>query len=272
MSSSMNVCIHVTSHWKENDAADAARQLILIRVINDYLSHWKVNKLDIFIHTNSLKSLDAQKQFILPANITAHYILHDISNEHPQNLAWKSRDLMERQKDLYDVFINIENDIAVPFKAFEYWLKYKDELHANELDVGFLRVETTDDKTYYCSDVLIPSNYPIQVVDRVFVWNHQNYCAFWICDKQELNKFIESVYWKKHCFFPEGPSKPPSGFILESAAIGYKMSYKGSFYPLDGKLVSDICFVHHLSNTYINKEHTPLGKFAVSRMTETLFP
>ena len=269
MASQQKICVHIASYWK-NKESYASRQPILVSVVNDYLALWDVKSMDIFIHTNSTEVI--KTQFNVSDRLRVHYIVHDLSRENPKYLVWRPRELMIKQKDMFDVFVYLEDDIGIPFKALKYWLHYKDTLHVNNLDVGFVRVETQNKTDYFCSDVLLPSSHPMRIDDRIFVWNHQNYCAFWICDRYELERFIASPYWSPHLYFPNGINKPPSIFILESSAIGFKMSYLGSFYPLDdtNTLVSDMCFVHHLANNYIHAHDTPLGKFAVERMTEGL--
>jgi hypothetical protein len=77
---------------------------------------------DIFIHTNNI---DLHKEMF--NNYTNGYIkiiYHDLSNTHPFYLTWKCRDLLQQQRDEYDIFMYIEDDILVPYKAIKYWLKY----------------------------------------------------------------------------------------------------------------------------------------------------
>ena len=274
----MDVCIHMAFFWHETNNTDSSRvgttrSTYVLRVVNEYLSKWDVRKLDLFIHTNSDKASTIRKDFQLHDRFTVTFVTHDLSYEHNFNLTWKPRAMLYTQQNSYDAFAYIEDDIGFPFETFCYWLKYKDILHMNNLDVGFVRVETNDSKEFFCTDVLIPCQSPIRAMDRVFAWNHQNYCAFWICDKEELKRFIASPYWKYHGYFPEGPTKPFSPFIQESSAIGFKMSYRGSFYPLDdtNTSISDMCFVHHLPNNFINSPAHEQGKFAVKRMTDGLF-
>jgi hypothetical protein len=282
----MNASVHLPFFWHETNSTEPTRvgnkrATYVVRVVNEYLNHWRVAQLDLFIYTNSTKALAIQSEFQRVPNVKIHFILHTLEGEHPFNLTWKCRQIMEKQvkEDFYDIYMYIEDDIGVPFAAVEYWLTYKDILHSANLDVGFVRVETnqptffgsTDDFT--STDVLIPcGSQPIKTGDRWFMWNHQNYCAFWICDRKEMRRFVASEYWPYHGFFPEGPGKPPQPFIQESSAIGFKMSYRGSFYPFEGEpgtaafRVWPACFVHHLPNNFINHPAHEQGKFAIKRM------
>ena len=278
----MKISAHIAYyHYAEKEYSNK-RYKYVVSMLNDYFNEWEVEQIDIYIHTNTEDAKIILDELISKTHIHVSFIIHDLSNENPHNLTWKHRALMETQKDDYDVFLYLEDDIGMPYKAFQYWLKYKDNLYSEGYDVGFVRVETLNNKDYFCSDVVQPCSCYLQIKDRYFTWNHQNYCAFWICDKNALSDFILSPYWKQHGLFPHGLDKPEAHFIRESAAIGYKMYYDrmismhpglssmGSMYPLDEnkEYISDICFVHHLANNYINAPGFVQGKFNVKRMVE----
>ena len=73
---------------------------------------------DIFIHTNNI---DLQESiFNNYTNGCITIIYHDLSNIHPFYLTWKCRELLKQQKNEYDVFIYIEDDILIPYKAIKY--------------------------------------------------------------------------------------------------------------------------------------------------------
>ena len=278
----MKISTHIAYYHYPDKETSSKRSKYVVSMLNDYFNDWENEQLDIFIHTNTEDAKIMLEEIIPKTHVTIHFIVHDLSNENPHNLTWKHRDLMELQKDDYDVFIYLEDDIGMPYKAFQYWLKYKDMLYPEGYDVGFVRVESLDNKEFFCSDVVQPSSCYIYIQDRYFTWNHQNYCAFWICDKDTLSDFMISPYWKQHGLFPHGLNAPEVHFIRESAAIGYKMYYDrmlsmhpgltsmGSFYPVDynKEFISDICFVHHLANNYINAPGFAQGKLNVKRMTQ----
>jgi hypothetical protein len=270
----MKVCCHIAYyHYLEKPDYSKFRSKNLCKIIEEYLSTWEDVTIDIFIHTNSELTKIITNFIDVKDSIKISVIVYDFTKESPDYLTWKHRDLMEKQIHNYDVFLYMEDDIGIPYKTFQYWLKYKDALKTENLDLGFCLIESLNNKDWFCSTILKPCSVYIKIMDRYFAWNHQNYSAFWICDKEEMNRFINSVYWKRHGYFPEGPGKPEGPHIRESAAIGFKMSYNrfcvGSFYPLtaDEKNVSDICYVYHVSANYINSEHEQ-GKFPVTRLAE----
>ena len=68
-------------------------------------------------------------------------IYHDLTNINPFYLTWKCRDLLKQQKDDYDIFMYIEDDILVPCNAIKYWLKYNKDLIDIQYNLGFIKVE-----------------------------------------------------------------------------------------------------------------------------------
>lgn len=262
MSIELSISVHITFFYKEY------REKYIIQVINEYLSKWTVKTMDIYIHTNSDSAICIKERCILPENFRLNFITHSLKNQDPFMLTWKCRTLLKEQKNMYDVYLYIEDDIGIPDKTLQYWLKYKDLLHTLNLDVGFVLLEKKE-SNLYCANILIPSKYPCLVDDRIFVWNHQNYCAFWICDKKEFSQFTESDFWNFHGIFPNG-RKNPSTCIAENSAIGFKMNYLGTWYPLEDTQISDICYVYHLPNNYISNPNSEFGKFPVERITENL--
>jgi len=268
----MKVSAHIAYYHYSDEKTSGKRSKYLISMINDYFNQWEVEHIDIFIHTNTEDAKIIQNSFLYKSHIQLYFIVHNLSNENPHNLTWKHRELMVTQKDKYDIFLYLEDDIGIPYKAFKYWLDYKHIINSINFDIGFIRIEKNDNNEIFCTDILLKCElYPLINTDMTFAWNHQHYCAFWICDKDTLVDFMNSKYWNKHGFFPEGYGKPEHPeFSRESAASGYKMSYPypGSLFPVDNntKKILDICFVYHLANNYVNSD-THLGHFPVSSLT-----
>ena len=270
----MKISAHIAYYHYPDKETSSKRSKYVVSMLNDYFNDWENEQLDIFIHTNTEDAKIMLEEIIPKTHTTIYFIVHDLSNENPHNLTWKHRELMEKQKDDYDAFIYVEDDIGIPYKAFQYWAQHKNNLHTLNFDVGFVRVEKNENDVLFCTDILIPCVRLLETDNTIFAWNHQHYSAFWICDKDELVKFTESIYWKKHGYFPNGPSAPEHPeWSRESAATGFKMSYRGllnspgSLFPVDNNntTISDICFVYHLPNNYVNSG-SHLAKFPVSKL------
>ena len=101
---------------------------------------------DIFIHTNNI---DLQESMF--NNYTNGYIkiiYHNLSNINPFYLTWKCRELLQQQRNDYDIFMYIEDDILVPYKAIQYWLEYNKILLEMNYNLGFVRIEVEDSIEY----------------------------------------------------------------------------------------------------------------------------
>lgn len=206
---------------------------------------------DIYIHTNN-KYLQGNS-FNKYTNGIIKVIYHDLSNIHPYYLTWKCRDLLLLQKNEYDIFMYIEDDILVPFKAIKYWLKYNTKLLENNYNLGFVRIEVENNIEYITDlygkqlDTIIILN------DDTYCVNNQNpYCAFWIYNKNEFNKFVNSEYYDISNIL---------GYdIREQSAIGLHgvntEYYKNTLIPfINNKLIDD-CKIYHLPNNYVMNKDT----------------
>jgi len=213
---------------------------------------------DIFIHTNEIFS---DKYLDKYTNGKIWIVYHDLTNEHPFYLSWKCRDLLKKQKDDYDIFMYIEDDILVPHNTLEYWLKYNEKMIEMNYNIGFVRIEIDKNNIEFMTDIHnVQFNKSIELNGEKYCINDINpYCAFWIYNKKEFHKFVNSKYYNinnilRIGFYP----------IRESSAIGLHGFgtnwYKNTIIPMkDGKLIND-CKIYHMPNNYINNNNL-LTKF-----------
>jgi len=217
---------------------------------------------DIFIHTNNadLKEEDFNKY----TNGNLKIIYHDLSNIHPFYLTWKCRDLLKQQTDDYDIFMYVEDDILVPCKALNYWLMYNEKLIEMDYNLGFVRIEI-DNNIEYITDLF--GEYfdtTIHLENIPYCVNNKNpYCAFWIYNKVEFNKFVNSKYYQ--CNNIEGYE------TREQSAIGlhgvHTDWYKNTLIPIiDNKLIED-CKIYHMPNNYVVNKNSP---FATIKFDEAI--
>lgn len=203
---------------------------------------------DIFIHTNvDLK----ESVFNKYSNGCIKIIYHDLSNIHPFYLTWKCRDLLQQQQNDYDIFMYIEDDILVPYKAINYWLEYNEKLIEMNCNLGFVRIEIDDNIEYITDLPGIKFDTIINLDGKKYCVNDKNpYCAFWIYNKNEFNKFVNSNYYDINNITNYG--------IREQSAIGLHGNctnwYKNTLIPIiDNKLI-EACKIYHMPNNYaVNK-------------------
>ena len=100
--------LHIAFYYKEE-------RLEYIHKIIDESYRYLFSSVDIFIHTNEEFELKDR----VNDNVRVNVIVHKL--EHPFALTWLCRELMLEQKDLFDAFMYIEDDILVPKEAINYW-------------------------------------------------------------------------------------------------------------------------------------------------------
>jgi hypothetical protein len=241
MHSNYKIAVHITFFLGKNYLS----RINFLRKIIDCYKRISKN-LDIFIHIN--KKLHNKHQIK-----DVNYILHNLSLEDPHLLSWKSRKLIYEQKDIYDVFIYSEDDILFTKKNFDYWIKFKDICIKNNFNLGFIRAEKNNNKIYSI-DVTTKLNKYLIINNNRFIVNDINpYCALWIYDRQELNKFIKSNIWNFNW------RNEFSYGVREMSAIGWhglKMTrFKGTLIPLakinKKKYVVNLdSLIYHLTSNY----------------------
>jgi len=217
---------------------------------------------DIFIHTN-FKDLK-KEMFNNYTNGCIKIIYHDLTNIHPFLLTWKCRELLYQQKNEYDIFMYIEDDILVPYKAIKYWLEYNKKLIEMNYNLGFVRIEV-ENNIEYLTDLCEEKFDTILNLDgkRYCVNNKNPYCAFWIYNKDEFNNFVNSKYY--NCRNIDGYS------TREQSAIGlhgsYTPWYKNTLIPIVNNKLIDDCKIYHMPNNYVNNKES---MFATIKFDEAI--
>lgn len=210
---------------------------------------------DMFIHTNQVFPLT---QLAKPTNGTIHIIGHDLSAPgiDKYHLTWLHRSLMKTQKDSYDVFMYMEDDVLVPVEAINYWLAHKDILNPT-YNVGFIRVEIADGQEYMTEiidDQCHSTQFTkaMQLHDKLYIINDINpYCALFIYDKKEFTTFMNSPFWN--------PENVKGYGYSESATIGMNgirdplmKRYESTLIPVEGDTLHPGCRIYHMTNRFVS--------------------
>ena len=236
-------------------------RIIYINNIIDETNKYE-HRTDIFIHTNNI---DLEEGML--NNYTNGYIkiiYHDLSNIHPFYLTWKCRDLLQEQQHDYDIFIYIEDDMLVPYKAIKYWLEYNEKLIEMSYNVGFVRIEVNNN-VEYITDLTIKLRNTINLNETLYCVNNENpYCAFWIYNKNEFNKFVNSKYYDVNNI---------SNYdIREASAFGlhglYTDWYRNTLIPVINNKLIEECKIYHMPNNYANDNNTQFAKLKFDEALE----
>ena len=234
------ISIHISHYVSKNS------QKIYLKKIFKNFSKFDTDNY-FFIHSNvNLKSKNLKK---------IKYIFHNLKNGDPRYLTWKSRKLMEKQKNNFDYFIYMEDDINFTKKNFQYWLKNSKDCIKNDFNLGFFRFEKDRKGLLWSSDLSFKLSKYVLLNKKKYIVNDVNpYCAFWIYNKFEFNKFIKSNIWKFKW-------KKKSAFafynIQEMSAVGWHglnmERYLATIIPIKSGLPSNGSMVHHMSNVHVKK-------------------
>ena len=221
----------------------------IIHETNNYKYHT-----DIFIHTNTFDWNMSLLHTYTNGNI--QMVLHDLTNEHPYYLTWKCRDLLYNQRNDYDIFMYVEDDILVLSATIDYWVEHNEFLIKHNFNLGFLRVEIKDsDGEEYTTDV-----HSLRKVSEEYCENHRNpYCAFWIYNKNEFNKYTNDIHYDLRNVEACG-IRETAAFGLSALFIDGLGWYKGTLIPLINGKLDDRCKVYHLPNNYANNPDCEWGK------------
>jgi len=247
----MKITKHITFFFLEN------RICYINNIINETNTYEYTT--DIYIHTNN-KDLQ-ESSFNEYKNGSLKIIAHDLSNENPFYLTWKCRDLLKQQMNDYDVFMYIEDDILVPYKAIQYWLEHNEILIENGYNLGFVRIEVDNDNEEYITDLTRKLNTIIKLNDIDYCINNINsYCAFWIYNKNEFSRFVSSNFYNiQHIL-----NITQWYGIREASAIGLHDGsnnwYKGTLIPIINNKLIDSCRIYHMQNNYVISKCSPFAK------------
>ena len=153
---------------------------------------------DIFIHSNKSNISELDQINYTNGNVkTIKYFLNIkylLFSNRGYYLTWAPRSFIKKHLNNYDIFIFSDDDILIPKRAFNYWLKYKDRLFSQEYLPGFILLEVNsegeeialgfDDKKL--TEVIKFEN------TNFYVHNNHKYTASWIYDKNMMKFWIES--------------------------------------------------------------------------------
>ena len=200
------ICKHITFFYTENNKD--VRLGYINRIIDEVQKYRYTT--DIFIHTN----VDFSKDLLHKnKNGYTYIIAHDLIGDNPYKLAWKCRELLKKQRDEYDIFMYVEDDILVYNDALEYWFENKDFLLRNEFkptkNSSFSRIEIDEYATEFIKKL---GKFLVYIEGTQYLINNMfPDCAFWVYDKTEFNKWVDTF-----------SDDTPKGYdIREQSAVAY---------------------------------------------------
>ena len=248
----MSISIHIPFYNPNPEKKEGYRNLRRFDYLKENIDNLKTLSIknDIFIHTHN-EFLDDKK---LDAKIIKHQI--NDSDLNKGYLTWKCRPLLEEQKNDYEYFLYLEHDIKFSENNLQYWQKHQDQLNKKNYHLGFLIYEKNhEDKENYSIHILKKLNKYIELESKRFVVNDwDNYCCFWIYNKDQFHKFLRSKWWS---FKKRAHNFRVNYGITERSSIGFhsfNMNYfKATLIPEINNQPDPDSFIEHITNNYYDK-------------------
>ena len=126
-------------------------------------------------------------------------------------------------------------------------------------NLGFIRIEVDNKNTEYATDISPAFTYGIfkplkdiiKINNEKYIFNNTNpYCAFWIYDKKEFSRFVNSKYYDMNNISNEYGVAEKVGVGLHGKHTNW---YKGTIIPLKNNKLHESCKIYHLPNNYVNR-------------------
>ena len=248
----MSISIHIPFYNPNPEKKEGHRNLRRFDYLKENIENLKTLSIknDIFVH--------AHNEFLDDKKLDARIIKHQINDNDLDKgyLTWKCRSLMEEQKNDYEYFCYLEHDIKFSEVNLQYWLKYQDQLNKKKYHLGFLIYEKNNsDNLNYSIHIVRKLNKYLNIEGKKFVINDlENYCCFWIYNKDQFHKFLRSKWWS---FKKRAHNFRHNYGITERSSIGFhsfNMNYfKATLLPEIDNQPDPNCFLEHMTNNYYEK-------------------
>ena len=248
----MSISIHIPFYNPNPEKKEGHRNLRRFDYLKENIENLKTLSIknDIFVHTHN--------EFLDDKKLDARIIKHQINDNdlYKGYLTWKCRSLMEEQKNDYEYFCYLEHDIKFSEDNLQYWLKYQDQLGKKNYHLGFLIYEKNNsDNKYYSIHIVRKLNKYLNIEGKKFVINDlENYCCFWIYNKDQFHKFLRSEWWS---FKKRAHNFRVNYGITERSSIGFhalSMNYfKATLIPEKNNQPHSDSFIEHMTNNYYEK-------------------
>ena len=248
----MSISIHIPFYNPNPEKKEGYRNLTRFDYLTENVLGLKKLSIrtNIFIHTHN--------NFLDNKDLDANVIRHKISDEKLNKgyLTWLTRPEMEKQKNDYDYFMYLEHDIKFNEENLQYYLKYQRILLERKYNLGFLIYEKNNEEN---------NNYSIHVSDKLnnflnienknfFINDTENYCCFWIYNKDQFIDFINSKWWKfeekVHNYRHHYGTTERSSIGFNALNINY---FKATLLPEVNNKPDPGSFVEHMTNNYQNR-------------------
>lgn len=224
------------------------------------LGEYKLERVVAVVDSNTSDVCALVEGLSLPGHIDVRVDVHE-NLAHPFGLTWAHRKNMARSLESFDTFMYLEDDIHVPWKTFEAWLRRQDVVGRRGYIQGFLRVESDVAGRAVSTDWRRPLRRPrvIQIGEARYVRPEAFYQACWVYARSVMQRFVATDAWVRGFHRWSSVTRGhrnlgDANYAREFSAFGMACATPGRprvLLPVDahGQIARD-AWVWHLPNNY----------------------
>jgi hypothetical protein len=207
-------------------------------------------EIDIWVDTNSEELIPEIRRWPFPHNVKVWKNL-----DHPFKLTWMHRGAMLQHLDDFEAFCYVEDDILIPRRSMQMWLRETPRLQPLGLLPGFVRIEEGRDGTLYLSD------YPkrlsrecIKEIDgRPYLSTPYPYQACWVYDQTQMRELTRTKNYLTGAIDGMDPGmREQVAFGLQFTAVPEGYASRAVIPLTDDLEVSPDALIFHAPCNYAN--------------------
>jgi len=252
--------IHIAFHYNSG-------RLKYLQEVIATINKYEFRQIHIVIDTNDGVLESWVQKLSFPSLVTYQVVTHS-SLSHPFLLTWQHREHIGEQRENYEYFMYLEDDIAVSYESLQYWRTDSILLFPQGKIRGFIRseinakneiVSTDYFKNVRCKEVLCLGR-------KAFIRPKNPYQGFWVYSKLQLNVFISSRCWED--------ANHSDWAVRERASAGmiWLNSDKHNLVvPMQDFRIPDYVLVRHLPNNYALDDNVAIGTLKISDLIPKRF-
>ncbi|MFV2056325.1 MAG: hypothetical protein ACC707_07635 [Thiohalomonadales bacterium] len=182
--------IHIAFHFNK-------KRLQFLEGVISTICEYPFKQIDLVIDTNDRKFQHAALALNVPAHVDIRVSVHT-DLKHPFLLTWAHRENIAEQKNNYDYYMYVEDDIAVSNEALRHWRLDSILLSTHDKIRGFLRSEVDVDKNVMSTDFMKPvrCREMIKIDGKSYLRPKNPYQGFWVYSNKQLELFMSSQCWE----------------------------------------------------------------------------
>jgi hypothetical protein len=261
--------VHVPFHF-------VPRRWTYLRDALGALAAYRLAAVSVVVDTNSAEAVALVRSVPTDARFTVRAEVHrDLA--HPFELTWAGRRHMANAADGFDYFMYLEDDILVPWEAFESWAAEEATLGERGFVRGFLRVERDGQGRVVATDWAAPLRRPVatEIEGRRYVRPDAFYQACWLASQARLKDFVDGDSWAQGFHRWSSVRRAHrwnrgANYRREFAAFGWSCARPGRprvLLPVDADgAIAHAAWVWHLPNNYGLDPRQPGGRLAAEEL------